>query len=159
MKKWIFCVVTIIVFSACQRGEDNVANTAEGIDTLLKEHTLELPYNASYNETTQKIELNQTVIQGNHLNVEEMVTAINTKYPKIALKFLSRKRDIIYAKIANAEYLGEQMGSSGSMIFLAEATFALTEIEGIKAVNFNFQEGDHAAPGTYTRNDFNKLNL
>jgi hypothetical protein len=45
------------------------------------------------------------------------------------------------------------------MIFLAEATFALTEIEGIKAVNFNFQEGDHAAPGTYTRNDFDKLNL
>jgi hypothetical protein len=159
MKKRTFYVLTIIVFSACQRGEDNAATTVEGLDTILKEHTLELPYNASYNEATQKIELNQTVIQGNSLNVEEMLNAINIKYPKIALKFLSQKSDTIYVKIANAAYLGEQMGSSGSMIFLAEATFALTEIEGIKAVNFNFQEGDHAAPGTYTRNDFDKLNL
>jgi hypothetical protein len=46
------------------------------------------------------------------------------------------------------------MGSTGPTMFLSSAVYNLTEIPGIRYVNFDFEEGDHASPGTFSRESF-----
>jgi hypothetical protein len=52
--------------------------------------------------------------------------------------------------IKNRE-ITQQMGTSGADDYMTTTTFTLTELKGIKYVNFDFEEGDHAVPGTYSR--------
>jgi Sporulation and spore germination len=72
--------------------------------------------------------------------------------PKV--KLLTVKNQIASVEVINAEYLTQKMGSSGALAYLASVTFTLTENPQIKKVNFVFEGGDHAMPGTYTRQDF-----
>ena len=72
--------------------------------------------------------------------------------PKV--KLMNIKNDAASVEVINADYLTEKMGSSGAQAYLASVTFTLTEDPKIKKVNFFFEEGDHAMPGTYTRKDF-----
>ncbi len=72
------------------------------------------------------------------------------------LKFKGMEGDIIRVEVINAEHLTQRMGSTGAREYLAAATFTLTEYPGVKAVLFIFEEGDHAAPGLYTRDGFLK---
>ena len=46
------------------------------------------------------------------------------------------------------------MGTSGAQNYLAATTYSLTEATGVRGVDFIFPEGDHAAPGVYTRESF-----
>ena len=46
------------------------------------------------------------------------------------------------------------MGKTGADAFLAKATYTLTEHKRIAFVYFIFEEGDHAAPGKYSRENF-----
>jgi len=70
------------------------------------------------------------------------------------LKLLRFESDLVVVEVINAVSLTQRMGSTGADAFLAEATFTLTEFPGAEAVEFRFPEGDHAAPGTFTRADF-----
>lgn len=72
--------------------------------------------------------------------------------PKV--KLLTVKNQIASVEVINAEYLTQRMGSSGAQAYLASVTFTLTEDPQIKKVKFIFEEGDHAMPGIYTRQDF-----
>jgi len=72
------------------------------------------------------------------------------------LRFKDVRKRVLALDVQNDEYLTERMGSTGAQEYLAAATFTLTEYEKIDAVRFDFREGDHAAPGTYTRDDFLK---
>ncbi len=56
--------------------------------------------------------------------------------------------------VENSGYLTQRMGSAGAQDYLAAATFTMTECPVITAVDFSFPEGDHAAPGLYTRMSF-----
>lgn len=160
MKKIFHPLIVLLFFTACQSNEESTSATASQADSVITPETvLELPYNAQFNEQTQKVELNATQQKGTKLNMSEMVSAINIKYPEIKLELLKTGHDTAYVKIDNAAFLSERLGSAGAMVYLAESTFAITEIPGIKAVNFNFKEGDHASPGTYTRQNFNADNL
>ena len=76
---------------------------------------------------------------------------------KCKLDLVKEGMDIVFVKIDDANKLTQGMGSTGAESYLAELTFSLTELKGIKAVNVNFQEGDHAMPGVYTRDDFKDL--
>lgn len=53
-----------------------------------------------------------------------------------------------FVQIINAEYLTQRMGSSGAQDYLASVTYTLTENKQIKKVNFFFEEGDQAVPGS-----------
>lgn len=77
--------------------------------------------------------------------------------PKVKLTKI--EKDIAIVEIINDEYLTQRMGSSGAQEYLASVTFTLTENPRIKKVNFIFQEGDHAMPGTYTRKDFKNYEI
>jgi len=72
--------------------------------------------------------------------------------PKV--KLLNVNDHTATVEIINAEYLTQRMGSSGAQAYLASVTFTLTENPQIEKVNFMFEEGDHAMPGTYARRDF-----
>ena len=65
--------------------------------------------------------------------------------------------------IPHSEMLTERIGSTGAEIYMASATRSLTELKGIKYVNYDFEEGDHATPGVYNRNSifktFNKTRI
>ncbi len=72
------------------------------------------------------------------------------------LKFIDITGQTVNVEVINDAYLTQRMGTTGAAVFLAVATFTLTEYDNIKSVNFIFEEGDHAAPGLYSRAQFLK---
>jgi hypothetical protein len=72
--------------------------------------------------------------------------------PKLRLQNVAE--GIAHVEIISAEYLTQRMGTSGARNYLAAATYSLTEANGVRGVDFIFPEGDHAAPGVYTRESF-----
>lgn len=83
---------------------------------------------------------------------------INKNYPppeSPGLKFKKIEDNIAYIQILNGEMLTQRMGSSGAEGYIAMITFSFTSIENVSHVYlFGFPEGDHAAPGCYSRFDF-----
>jgi len=161
MNKLIFPTLVILLLSSCQNQEDKASRSTQsaGNENSGSEKVLELPYNAEYNKQTQKLELKHNIpVDASKLTIGDMIDAINLKYPEIKLQLVSTDHHTVYVKIDDATYLSESLGSTGSKTYIAEATFALTEIPGIKVVDFAFKEGNHAAPGVYTRADFKGFN-
>ena len=70
------------------------------------------------------------------------------------LKLIKLEGETVSVEVINALYLTQRLGSTGADAYLAEATYTLTEHPSVKAVFFQFEEGDHARPGLYTRDDF-----
>lgn len=70
------------------------------------------------------------------------------------LKFISIQDQVVNVEVINATHLTQRMGTTGAEVFLAVATFTLTEYDNIKYVNLIFEAGDHAAPGLYSRDQF-----
>lgn len=66
---------------------------------------------------------------------------------------------IAHVEVVDGEYLTQRMGTTGAHYYLTAATFSLTEAPGVRAVDFIFEEGDHAAPGVYTRESFKDVEL
>jgi hypothetical protein len=67
------------------------------------------------------------------------------------LKVVGIRGDTVDVEVVNAWTLTQSMGTSGAGQFIAEAVLTLTESPGIRYVNLIFEEGDHAAPGCYSR--------
>lgn len=107
------------------------------------------------NDNTEKLKEPET--HSADLAPQQMVEALNTTYPDIQLDFQRISNDTAYIDIPRSEYLSRQIGSTGAYNYLATAVFNLTELKGVKYVTFKFEEGDHAAPGTYTRDEFKRL--
>lgn len=157
-----FLLLIPVLWISCtnDRKSDKQAETEKAIEpketaSAESEKLLVLPWTAVYNPQTQQLELkhNEASNAGN-LTIQDMIDAINLKYPETKLYKTSQQNDTLSVTINDASFLTQQSGTTGAEAYLAEATFALTELQGIKAVNFHFQEGDHAAPKTYTRESF-----
>lgn len=88
------------------------------------------------------------------LTPAKLLAIINTD--NIKLDFVKINGDTIFVAIKDSKYLTQQIGSTGSYVFMSTCTYTLTELKGIYFVNYNFEEGDHALPGTYSRKDFQK---
>jgi hypothetical protein len=69
------------------------------------------------------------------------------------------RNGVALVEVADADYLTQKMGTTGAHYYLTEATYSLTEAPGVRAVNFMFEEGDHAAPGVYTRESFKDVEI
>jgi hypothetical protein len=61
------------------------------------------------------------------------------------------KEDTAHVRITDEVQLTQQMGSTGATSYLQAVTYTLTSLPGIDYVDFDFEEGDHAAPGRYSR--------
>jgi hypothetical protein len=88
------------------------------------------------------------------MTVQHVINVINANYDSIHLEYVKTSHDTVYVHIPNAENLTERIGSTGAQMFMASTTFSLTTIKGIDYVNYDFVEGDHAAPGVYDRSYF-----
>lgn len=88
------------------------------------------------------------------LTAANIVAMLNSEYPEIPLRLSKISNDTVFVRIPRSDYLTRQMGTSGSEAYLAEATYDFTELKDINFVDFNFKEGDHAQPGTFSRTDF-----
>ncbi len=81
----------------------------------------------------------------------QWIDFLNSQNEKVHLEFLKHSSDTLFVSIPESNFLTQQMGSTGADGYLSVATFTLTESENVNYVQFDFEEGDHAFPGTYSR--------
>ena len=93
-------------------------------------------------------------VNADTLTPAKLIALINSD--NIHLDFVKISADTIFVQIKQSTHLTQQIGSTGAYVFMSTTVYTLTELKGIKYVNFNFEEGDHAQPGTYSRKDFEK---
>ncbi|HMR91977.1 MAG TPA: hypothetical protein PKC69_06670 [Chitinophagaceae bacterium] len=152
-----FLVLLCSLVSCNSEGENN--STDE--DTSAAE-TIVLPddqvaWRADYDTATGDMILRKresVVINEEVTTPEIIIEGINISWPDIQMVYEKVSGDTVFVKIPNSQYLTQQMGSSGPPGYFALATYSLTELKGIRYVRFDFEEGDHAMPGTFSRDNF-----
>lgn len=158
MRHGCFLLLSIVFLSACIRDEKRPSHDASDsimTDTLAQRGNLDsLPWNTTYNETTQRLELDHKAGSMAGVGYQDIINLLNKKYPGIRIKYIRMQGDTIVTRIDDASQLTQSIGTSGAESYLAEATFSLTEIPTIKVVRIEFEEGDHAMPGSFTRASF-----
>ncbi|MBL0330212.1 MAG: hypothetical protein IPP64_12520 [Bacteroidetes bacterium] len=85
------------------------------------------------------------------LTPQKIIEFINSNNSSVHLDLRKISNDTIFVKIKESTFLTQQMGSTGADEYMSVTTFTLTELKGMKYVNYDFEEGDHANPGTYSR--------
>ena len=109
-------------------------------------------------DDSNSLKLDKPVVAGiDTMSAQEIIQLINNNYDSIHLDYVKTSHDTIYVHIPNSEMLTENIGSSGAEMFMAATTFSLTELKGIHFVNYDFNEGAHASPGVYGREDFKSI--
>ena len=69
--------------------------------------------------------------------------------PKLKLNKVSA--DTVYLTVINDWTLTQSMGTTGAEDYIVKSGILLLEIEGINYVDYNFNMGDHAYPGTFSK--------
>ncbi len=125
-------------------------------DTALVIKNAPSVWSADFEEATNTYKIHKPVNSRlDTLSAKNLVSLVNRD--SIHVDFIKTSHDTLYVSIPNSEYLTQRIGSTGAENFMATTTFTLTEMKGIKYVNYKFQEGDHASPGVYSRKDFKAL--
>ena len=166
MIKQLLNLIVLFVFISCQSDstkeqevsdaeiEDTVfeSSNTPGSDSALIIKNAPV-WTADFEEATNTYKIHKPVnARLDTLSAENLVSLVNRG--SIHVDFIKTSHDTIYVSVPNSEYLTQRIGSTGAENFMAATTFTLTEIKGIKYVNYKFTEGDHASPGVYSRNDF-----
>lgn len=90
------------------------------------------------------------------VTVEGVIAALNAEYPAVRLEKQRQAGDTLFTTIRDALVLTDQMGTTGAGNYLAKAVVNLTSVAGIRYVSMDFEEGSHAGPGIYIREDFKR---
>jgi len=171
MKSRLFIafVIPIALLLSCNSGnkeknvkpeeviEDTVyeSTTTAGADSSLYVKNRSLLWQV---DDTKGFKLKKPKVSGiDTMSAKNIIQLINNNYDSIQLDYIKTSHDTIYVHIPRSEMLTQRMGDTGAEIFMASTTFSLTEVKGIKFVNYDFIEGDHASPGVYSRDDFKRL--
>jgi hypothetical protein len=149
MRNIISAICLSLLIISC--GNNKTGQPIVENDTALDIYTWE----ADYNDSTGHLEM-EKVLTGklDTLSAPAIISYLNNDNPHIKLDYLKTSGDTVYVEIKEADYLTQQMGSSGPMYYMSEVIYNLTELPGIHYVNFKFEEGDHAIPGTFNRDSF-----
>lgn len=153
MNKLLPLILAVIFFASCNNNADKKAVEAE-IDSA------DLPQSrfvwmAGLSDSTGRLEIKQvTAEDAGPLTIPGIVSYLNQTNPEITLQFLRTSNDTVFLKIEDATYLTQRMGSSGPETYLATVIYNLTELPGTRYINLDFEEGDHASPGTFERLTF-----
>jgi hypothetical protein len=169
-------LVFLSALIACNSPE-SVTSNSEGTDTSI---TSEMPETSD--TTAQKITPNTTIhrdtvsiwvydydngipiknreVKADTLTPKGLIDFLNiqTGRNRIHLDFVRISDDTIYVKIKESTYLTQSIGTTGADEYMSITTYTLTELKGINYVNFDFEEGDHAVPGTYSRQHYTDRN-
>lgn len=159
-------LIFIVTLASCvrdnkQETQDVTDSVSSDVSSTATETTTthaelkELPWLAEVDTVSLNISLKRNnQVSTQNLDAKNVIQIINKKYPENQLVWKKKSNDTAYVNIPDAFYLTQSSGSLGARIFLAESTFSITEIPGIKVVYFDFEAGDHASPGAYQRADF-----
>lgn len=82
---------------------------------------------------------------------QEWIDFLNAQNKRVHLEYSKQSGDTLFVKINESTFLTQRMGTTGADAYLSVATYTLTESENVNYVHFDFEEGDHAIPGTYSR--------
>jgi hypothetical protein len=85
---------------------------------------------------------------------DRLVGELNTMFKRSQLPrvlLMAIKGHTARVRISDERQLTQQMGSAGATGYIQVVTYTLTSLPGIENVDFDFQEGDHAVPGRYSR--------
>lgn len=147
MKNYFLLLLCIPLLFACGNNKADQPATIE--DTAASYFLWESALNDSSGRLAMK-----KVETADSISTQSILGFTNKAYSRIRLDLVKTSHDTIYLKIDDATFLTQQMGSSGSILYLAAIVYNLTELAGIKYVTLDFEEGDHARPGTYNRDSF-----
>lgn len=147
MKNYFLFLICIPLLFACG---NNKADQPGSMDDTAASYYL---WESALNDSTGRLSMKK-VETADSTSAKSILGFTNNAYPRIRLELVKTSNDTIYLKIDDATFLTQQMGSSGSILYLAAVVYNLTELTGIKYVTLNFEEGDHARPGTYNRESF-----
>ena len=154
MKKLTFFlfIATMAIFLSCNNSAD---------EEMVEEDTIEIAPEV-YLWTAEMTEGKLTMTKDRPAGLDSLapgpiVEFLNQTNPNIRLEFVRSSGDTVFVKIPDATYLTQQMGSTGPTFYLAGVTYNLTEVPGTNFVSLDFEEGDHASPGVWSRQDFDRL--
>ena len=152
MKKYsVLIFISFLIFSCGNKSADKQVAEEDTTDALQNIYHWE----ATLNDTSGLLEIKKIQAIGpDSLSPAAVIDFINKDNRNIRLELVKISNDTVYLKIADAAHLTQQMGSTGPTIYMAEVVYNLTAIPGISYVNFDFEEGDHAAPGTFNRESY-----
>jgi hypothetical protein len=150
-----------IFLTSCQNDAKQIPKDEVSVEREVPKVTTtkSLPYRLEYDEGTQRMTLIERQGNSDKLSQREVVELLNEKHRKIKLDLLKSSNDTVFLKIKNATNLTQEMGSAGAQAYLAEVTFSITKVKGIQVVDLLFEEGDHAMPGSYKREDFSEFKV
>lgn len=152
MNKLVLILGISLFFISC--GSNHAGEPVPEEDTAVTADA-EFMWQAVLNDSTGKMEMTQVLIQGaDNTSPQHIVESENKLYPEIHLDYLKNSGDTIFLKIDDATYLTQQMGTYGAASYIAGVVYNLTETAGTRYVHLAFEEGDHAQPGTFTREYF-----
>ncbi len=89
-------------------------------------------------------------------NADSLILGLNQRYENVFLQKIKLSGDTIYTQIKDANYLTEQMGTTGAEVYLADVVINLASIAGIRYVSIYLEEGSHMQPGVWTLSNFSK---
>lgn len=151
MKYLFLLLISSLLLSACGNNKADQPVTDDDTATAAIIYT----WQATLNDSSGKMEMKKMEATDlDSLSPGSIIAFINRNDSSIHLDFVKTSNDTVYLKIPDASYLTQQMGSTGADMYLAGVVYNLTELPGIKYVNLDFEEGDHAAPGTFNRDSF-----
>ena len=159
MQKTILLLLSLSVLIACN---NNASTDKPADDTLLAEEELIPEERLAWITVYDSVKNNYVLKQQRQVNAETLapeavISDINATWEHVKLEFKKISNDTLYVAIPQSDYLTQQMGSAGSSEYFATSTYNLTELKGIRFVNYDFKQGDHAQPGTYSRNNFKEF--
>lgn len=148
-------ILAIILFIfSCNNTSDKYASEPVTNDTLAfgenPSDTLVFWNVDNLNNTRKKV-LTEVI---EHPNVQAIINGLNMVYPDVLLSFINISNDTLHVAITQSEKLTQQMGSAGAAQYFTTACVNLFEISSINYIHFDFKEGDHARPGTFSRQQF-----
>jgi hypothetical protein len=149
MNKNLILICLVYFFCACNNNSTDKSHSDND--------TIEAPVLYVWEAVDSNGKLNMKRTEEDDLDTlspAAVVAYLNRSDSNVQLDLVKVSGDTVYLKIPDATYLTQQAGSAGAKMIMAEEVYNLTEIPGINYVNFDFKEGDHAAPGTYNRDSF-----
>ncbi len=152
-------ILGLMMFVSCKN--DSAADKDQAADTILVDENAylappdKLIWMSDYDTIKNEFYLKQQrTVNPDTLTAANLIADLNAAWVNIKLVLIKTSNDTLYVSIPDSKFLGEQMGSAGAQAYMASTTYSLTELKGIRYVNYNLQGGDHVSPGTFSRKSF-----
>ena len=153
MKILLFPVLLLLLFS-CNSAKEEAStdeNVVAEVDTVAVVKTESPLYIWSATPDYEKI---KNPAAPGSLPLDSLIKGLNVKYENVLLEKLKQSGDTLYTRIADSRYLGNQMGTTGAEIYLADVILNLTTVPGVNYVSIDMEEQSHTQAGVWNKEAF-----